>query len=440
MSNGIVIAIIALIVFLALMFIGVPVPISMGIVGLAGFAILKSPTAALTMAISEITKNFSSYTMSVAPMFAMMGFAAYYSGLGSRMFKAAQAFLGHRRGGLAMATAVTCAFFGAICGSGPATMGTMGAVAYPEMKKRGYHPKVSCCTIAVGSSIAVLIPPSLTFVIYGNACDTSVGRLFVSGIIPGLLLTVLTILCIAIMGKVDPSCAPKSEKTSWNVRWKAIKEGGLIEVIIVFLLSIGGLFAGWFAPTEAGAVGSAGMLLICVVRRSMKWKDFVNVIYDTAKLAIMVYMILSCANIFSRFIAVTGLTAKAAAFIKGANLPGGGVVAIVLAFLFIMGMLTDVLSIVLLIIPVLFPILIDYYGYSTIWFGNITLLMLCIGGLSPPVGISIFITKGCIKDPDVTLRQIFSGCWYFIAAAFIVVILISVFPGLTTWLPTVVYG
>ena len=410
MSLGVIVAIIVFFAFLVLMFFGIPVPVSMAIVGFVGFVVLKGPTAALQMVSGELINNFSKYTMSVAPMFAMMGFIAYYSNLGSRLFTACQSFLGHRRGGLAMATTFACTIFGEICGSSPATIGTMSAVAYPEMKKRGYHPKLSTNVICVGACISVLIPPSLSFVIYGNAADTSIGKLFMSGIIPGLILTVFTIAMISLMCRIDPSLAPKAERASWGERWRTVRDGGLIEVAIVFLFSIGGLFAGWFAPTEAGAIGSILMMIICIVRRKLTWKAFWNVLYDTAKITVMVFMILSCANIFSRFIAISGVATKLAAAIKAADLPGGVVVALVLVFLFFMGMLTDVLTIVLLIIPVLFPILINGYGYSTLWFGNITLLMTCVGGLSPPVGIGLFITKSCIKDPSVTLGQMFSGC------------------------------
>lgn len=440
MHDPVTIGIIGFLIFFVLMFLGTPVPVSMGIVGFFGFFFLKGQPAAMQMVSKELITKFSSYTMSVAPMFALMGFAAYYSGLGSRMFNACQALLGHRRGGLAIATTVACTFFGAICGSAPATVGTMGAVAYPEMKKRGYHPKLSCCVIAVGSSIAVEIPPSLSFVIYGNAADTSVGKLFVSGIIPGILLMAFTILAIMIMCKRDPSVAPKSEKASWSECWHAIRSGGLIEVAIVFCFSIGGLFAGLFAPTEAGAIGSFCMIIICIIRRNLNWKQFWKTMFDTAKLTVMVFMILSCAGIFSRFIAITTIPAKLANVIKGADLSGPAVMGLVLLFLFIMGMITDVLSIILLIIPIIFPILIDYYGYSTIWFGNIALLMTCVGGLTPPVGIGIFLVKACIKDKTVTLGQIFSGSWYFVAATMMTILMLILFPQLCTWLPTIVYG
>ncbi len=436
----IMLGILGLIVFLVLMFLGMPVPVSMALVGTVGFAIIRTPAAALQMVIGEITSNFSKYTMSVAPMFALMGYIAYHSGLGARLFNACQKCFGHRRGGMAMATAIACACFGAICGSGPATIGTMSAVAYPEMKKAGYHPKVSCCTIAVGASISVLIPPSLTFVIYGNACEASVGRLFLSGVTPGILLTLLTLGAIAYTGWRDPSAAPKTEKSTRAERWEAIKGGGLIEIAIVFAISIGGLFAGVFAATEAGAVGSAGMIIVCLFRRTLSWKQFLNSLLDTAKLTAMVFVLLACAAIFSRFIAVTTVSTALANMIKGLHVDGWVILLIVLVFYTFMGMLTDVMSIVLLTIPVLFPILIDYLGYDKIWFGNMVLLMLCVGGLTPPVGVSIFITKGCIKDPDATLAKIFSGVWPFLGATFIVIILLIIFPQLALWLPNLVYG
>lgn len=440
MTTPILICLIGIIAFIVLMFFGIPVPISMALVGTIGFAIIRSPAAALQMVIGEVTANFSKYTMSVAPMFAMMGFLAYYSGLGARLFNACEKCVGHWRGGMAMATTVACACFGAICGSGPATIGTMSAVAYPEMKKAGYKPAVSCCPIAVGASISVLIPPSLTFVIYGNACETSVGRLFLSGVFPGILLTIFTIIAIAITCKVDPSAAPKTQKYSWKERWESIRKGGLIEVAIVFAISIGGLFTGLFAATEAGAVGSFGMLLICIIRKTINWDGFLKACLDTAKLSAMVFILLSCAAIFSRFIAISTVSNAIGKFIAGLNAPGWVILVIVLGFLTIAGMLTDVLSIVLLLIPVIFPILMDYYGYDTVWFGNLVILMLCIGGLTPPVGVTIFITKGCIKDPDAPLSQIFAGIWPYLGGCVIIIILLILFPGIALWLPNLVYG
>lgn len=440
MTFNIAVGIIGFVVFLVLMFCGTPVPLSMAIVGFVGFMVIKGPTPAFQMVSQEFLSNFSSYTMSIAPMFAMMGFAAYRSGLGSRMFTACQHLLGHKPGGLAKATTLACTFFGAICGSSPATIGTMSAVAYPEMKKRGYHPSLPCNTIAVGATISVLIPPSLSFVILGNATELSVGRLFVSGVFPGVILTILTIITITLIVKRNPSVAPVSEKSPWSETWKSIKDGGLIEIAIIFAFSMGGMFAGWFAPTEAGAIGSALMILICVFRRTLTWKSFLQVLYDTAKLTIMVYMILACANTFSRFVAVTTIAAKLAALVKAMNLSGPLMVTVLLLFFFFMGMIADVPSITLLMIPIIYPILVDYYGYSPMWFCNMSLLMGSIGGLSPPVGISLFLTKGCIRDPDVTLGMVFRFAWYFIIPCVITVILITVFPFLVTWLPSLIYG
>lgn len=438
--SPVTIGIIGFIIFVILMIAALPIPISMGIVGVVGFAIIKSPNAALQMAISELTANFSKYTMSVAPMFILMGFVAYHSGVGGKLFNACQKVLGHHRGGMAMATAVACGIFGAICGSGPATIGTMSAVAYPEMKKIGYHPKVSCLTISIGASISVLIPPSLTFVIYGNACDTSIGRLFISGIIPGILLIIFTCIAIKWHGWRDPSCCPKSERASREEKIAAIKDGGLIEIMIVFLLSIGGLFAGWFTATEAGAIGSAGMIIICAVRRTLTFKNLIKALMDTGKLTAMVFTILGCASIFSRFIAISNLSTAIANWIKAMNLSRTTVLVVILIFYIIMGMFTEVFSIILLTIPVFFPILIGMYGYDSVWFGNLVLLLVCVAGLTPPVGMSIFMIKGCINDKSVTISQIFSGAPPFIVAVIAVIALIVIFPDIALLLPRLVYG
>ncbi|MBR3398125.1 MAG: TRAP transporter large permease [Lachnospiraceae bacterium] len=434
------IGIIGFVIFVVLMVLGLPIPIAMGVAGLVGFAIIRTPDAAIQMAISEITKNFSSYTLSVAPMFILMGFVAYESGVGGKLFTACETCFGHYRGGMAMSTTVACGIFGAICGSTPATIGTMSAVAYPEMKKAGYHPKVSCNTIAVGSCIAVMIPPSITFVMYGNACEASIGRLFMAGIVPGIIMVVLTCLAVKIHGWLDPSSCPKSEKSSWAKRWKSIRDGGLLEIAIVFCLSIGGLFAGWFTATEAGAIGSAGMIVICFIRRSLTIKKLFKALIDTGKLTAMVFILLSCASIFSRFIAVSTISTAIANKIRSWNLQGWMVLTVILVFYVIAGMLTEVLSIILLTIPVFLPILVGIYGYDKVWFGVLVILVIAIGGLTPPVGMGVFMVKGCIKDPDVSLSDIFSGVWPFLVAIAVCVVLLILFPNLAIGLPNMILG
>ncbi len=434
------IGIIAFIVFVLLMLTGLPIAICMGIVGFLGFAIIRTPAAAMQMAITEITANFSKYTLSVAPMFILMGFVAYESGVGGKLFSACQTCIGHHRGGMAMATAVACGIFGAICGSGPATIGTMSAIAYPEMKKVGYSPKVSCNTIAVGSNIANLIPPIITLVIYGNACDTSIGRLFIAGVIPGLIQIVFCCCAIRFHGWRDPSTCPKGPKHTAAERWASIKDGGIIEIAIVFALSIGGLIAGWFTATEAGAIGSAGMIVVCAVRRSLNLKKLMKALVSTGKLTAMVYTLLSCASIFSRFIAVTTISSTIANKIKSWDLDGWMVLVIVLIFYAIAGMFTEVFSIILLTIPVFFPILMGVYGYDTVWFGIMILMIVCMGGLTPPVGMSVFMVKGCINDPEVSISQIFAGVWPFLFTVVLMMALLILFPNIALWLPNLVYG
>ena len=285
-----------------------------------------------------------------------------------------------------------------------------------------------------------MIPPSITFVMYGNACEASIGRLFMAGIVPGIIMVVLTCLAVKIHGWLDPSSCPKSEKSSWAKRWKSIRDGGLLEIAIVFCLSIGGLFAGWFTATEAGAIGSAGMIVICFIRRSLTIKKLFKALIDTGKLTAMVFILLSCASIFSRFIAVSTISTAIANKIRSWNLQGWMVLTVILVFYVIAGMLTEVLSIILLTIPVFLPILVGIYGYDKVWFGVLVILVIAIGGLTPPVGMGVFMVKGCIKDPDVSLSDIFSGVWPFLVAIAVCVVLLILFPNLVIGLPNMILG
>lgn len=436
--SPVMIGVIGLIVFLILMFMGLPIPFSMLFVGVVGLSILKNPGAAAQMMVGEITTQFSSYAITVAPLFGLMGFIAYYTGIGSNLFTVIDKFIGHWRGGLAIATEVACAGFGAICGSAPATIGTMCAVAYPEMRKNGYSPTIAGPAIAAGANLAALIPPSATFIIYGLACDTSIGSLFMAGIFPGILLTLCFAVLIWVMARRHPDYAPPSSKASWADRIYALKHGSVIEVAIIFVLSMGGMFAGLFTPTEAGAIGAFGVLVITLVTRKLNFKKFLDSLGASVRLQAMVFMLIACATVFGRFLAVSTIPVKVGSYVNTLldnGVPQLAILLVIILIYFIMGMFTDLISMMLLTIPIFHPIVCDVMGYSSEWFGVLIVMLVAIGNITPPVGGGIFMVKGCVPwDKEATVSRMFAGVWYFVIALFISVAVIIAFPGLATFL------
>lgn len=435
--SPIIITFIALIGFLAFMFFGLPVPISMLLFSVLGISLIKSPSAAFQAVSSEIFLNFSSYTLTVAPMFGLMGFLASYSGIGESLFNVIEKFIGHKRGGIASAVQIACAGFGAICGSIPATMGTMVTVALPEMEKRKYDMSLSTSAIVAGAGLAVLIPPSFTMIVYGAASEQSIGRLFIAGIFPGLLLMVFQIIAVWLIVKRRPEMALISEKATWKERFVAIKRGGLIEIVIIFLLAIGGMFIGWFTPTEAASVGAIGMLLVGIVEKRINLSKLIKSLLASCRLAAVVFFMLSCGALFGRLFALSRIPSMLANFVAGLDTPAWFILAAIIFIYFIMGMFIDGISIILITIPIFSPIL-SSLGYDGIWYGVILVLVLILGGLTPPVGINVFYMKGFCKD--VSLQTIFKGVWPFVGCTLAAIIVITIFPGIATWLPTILYG
>ncbi|HRX43207.1 MAG TPA: TRAP transporter large permease subunit, partial [Clostridia bacterium] len=269
-----------IILLLALIAFRMPISFAMLIVGILGFGIIVSPSAAFSMSAGEVYATISSYSLSVIPMFVWMGFIAFYSGVGTNLYRFAYRMIGHRPGGLAIATQAACAMFGAICGSNTATAATMGAIAIPEMKTYNYDDSLSSASVAAGGALGVLIPPSVIFIIYGISSEQSIGKLFIAGIVPGILLMVLYMLTIRILVKRNPSLGPVGPKSTWRERFEALGNG-LFEVMITFLISIGGLLLGWFTPTEAGAVGAASILVITLLRKQLNWAGLKKSLMDT---------------------------------------------------------------------------------------------------------------------------------------------------------------
>jgi tripartite ATP-independent transporter DctM subunit len=425
--------IIGIILFFLLMALRVPIALALAMVGVGGIACLASPAAARHILASEIYGTFSSYSLSVIPMFTWMGFLAYYSGIGTKLYNLAYKAVGHLPGGLAVATQATCALFGTVCGSNTATAATIGAIALPEMRKYNYNDSLSTASVAAGGALGILIPPSVIFIVYGIATEQSIGRLFLAGILPGILLMLLYMLTVYLWTARRPELGPPGPKASWRERLAALR-GGLLEVLIVFTLSLGGLITGWFTPTEAGAVGAAGVLLVSIAGRNLSWDGFLKSLANTTRTSAMIMLLVAGAVVFGRFIALSRLPFLMAGWAGSLALPPFAIILLILLIYLILGCFIDALALVLLTIPIFYPVVVEILGYDPIWFGVIIVLVVAMGVITPPVGMNVYIIKGVAKD--IPLETIFKGIWPFLAALAVCFLLLIAFPQIATILPS----
>ncbi len=421
-----------IIVFFMLIVLNMPIAFAMAIVGLIGFALLTSPSAALAMLSAELFSTLSSYTLSVIPMFVLMGFIAFHSSIGTRLYNFAYKLVGHLPGGLAIATQATCALFGAVCGSNTATAATIGAIALPEMRKYNYAHTLSTASVAAGGALGVLIPPSVIFIVYGIATEQPVGNLFLAGIVPGILLMLSYMVTIYIIASRNRKLGPPGPRFSRREIFQALR-GGLWEVLIVFVISLGGLFAGWFTPTEAGAVGVIGVLLIALLQRRLSRESFMASLADTTRASAMIMLLVAGAIVFGRFIALSRIPFELAGWAGGVELPPFAVMAIILLVYLLLGCFIDALALVLLTIPIFYPVVVQTLGYDPIWFGVIIVMVVAMGVITPPVGMNVYIVKGVARD--VPLEVIFKGIWPFLLAIIICLAMLIIWPQIATFLP-----
>ncbi len=430
--SPVVIGFIGIIAFFVLLSIEMPVAFSMALVGFLGFGAITSFSSGLHMVATEIFNNFSSYSLGVIPMFVWMGYLAYHSGIGTDLYNFAYKMIGHWPGGLAVATQVACAMFGAICGSNTATSATMGAIALPEMRKYNYDDSLSTSSIVAGGMMGMIIPPSVIFIVYGTATEQSIGKLFLAGIIPGIILMLLFIIAILIKTARNPALGPKGPKAGWNERIRALGKG-LLETMIIFAISIGGLSFGWFTPTEAGAVGVGGVLLVSILRRRMTWQRLISSLRDTTKTSAMIMFIIAGAMVFGRFMAVSRLPFELASWASSLDMPPSVVMGVIILIYLILGIPIDGLAMILLTIPIFYPVVCGPLGYDPIWFGVIIVLAVALAEGTPPVGMNFFIIKGVAQD--IPLDVIFKGIWPFLICIMILIGLLMAFPSVATFLP-----
>jgi C4-dicarboxylate transporter DctM subunit len=415
--------------FLALAFLRVPLSIAMGLVGFVGFAHLVNMRASLAMVGQVTYETGLSYTLSVIPLFILMGNFIVRAKLAEEIYRAAYAFIGHKRGGLAMSTIIASAGFGSICGSALATTATFCRIAAPSMKSFGYKPHLIAGTIAAGGTLGILIPPSLVFVIYGIMTDESIGRLFIAGIIPGILAVLF--MCIAVMFIVhrDPEAGPEGERQTTSERLASLRR--VWGVILLFVVILGGIYAGVFTATEGAGIGAGGALLFAIFLGRLRISELVDVLVESAVTTAGLFMILIGALIFANFVNLTSMPRDLVSLIRTADMPASAVVLLIVAIYIVLGMAMEELSMIALTVPLFYPIVTEV-GYSGIWFGVAVVIVCQIGLTTPPVGINIFITKSMI--PDLSLRQAFRGTWPFNFALMLLLVLLVAVPELATFL------
>jgi C4-dicarboxylate transporter, DctM subunit len=424
-------ALLGFIAIFALALLRVPLAFGMGIVGVVGLAMVRGLSPALSSTAQVVYETGFAYTLSVIPLFILMGNFVAKAGLAHELFAAAYAFIGHWRGGLAHATIAACAGFGAICGSSIATAATMSKVAYPSMKKLGYSDVLSTGTIAAGGTLGILIPPSTIMVIYGIITETNIGKLFAAGVIPGIMSAILLSVAVLFITWRDPEHAPAGERTSWPDRLKALRDiwGVLLLVIIV----LGGIYGGWFTATEGAGIGAAGAFFFALFRGKLSLKSIFEVLVESARTTAMLFTLLIAATIFANFVNFTSMPNDLKEWITHLGLSPIMVIAAMMAIYVLLGTVMEELTMVLLTIPLFFPI-VTSLGFDPIWFGVLIVVIVQIGLISPPVGMNLFVLNALL--PGVGLKNIFSGVWPFVVMQIVILGILLAFPALSLWLPS----
>ena len=422
---------------LILIFIRVPIGLAMFLVGLVGlYFVTGSLNLPLGRMKSETFSTFSSYSLSIVPIFLLMGHFATLGGMSTALFKAAESFLGHRRGGVAMAAIGACAGFGAICGSSLATAATMSRVALPELRKYGYSGGFATATLAAGGTLGILIPPSVVLVIYAILTEQNIAKLFLAAFIPGILAALGYMLAISIYVRLHPDAAGTKPAISYLERFKALFD--VWPVLMVFSLVVGGIYNGWFTPTEGAAVGAAGTGLIAFLNRGLNWDTLVESFLVTAKSTAMIFFIILGAGFYNGFLALSQVPQEISNFVVSQGLSPWMVLTLVLLFYLILGCLMDSLSMILLTVPIFFPVIVGLdFGMSqeqiAIWFGILVLIVVEVGLITPPVGMNLFVINA--MDRMTPMVETYKVVMYFVASDIIRVVLLVAFPIITLfWL------
>jgi C4-dicarboxylate transporter DctM subunit len=429
--NEITVGIIGLLVLLAMFLTGLELAFAMLAVGFVGFAIMSDFNIAVSLLANDFLESLSSYSMTAVPLFVLMGQIAFNAGIARRLYDTTHKFLGHVPGGLAMATVVGATVFKAICGSVVATVATFASVAIPEMDRYGYAKKLSTGIVATVGVLGVLLPPSVALIIFGIITEQSIGRLFMAGIFPGLLMSFFFALVIIGWCRLNPNLGPRSDKYSWPERWKSIP--AVIWPIVIFIILISGLMYGFFTPTEAGSIGTFVVIVMCIIKRDIGFKGFIKSIQEALRTSCMVLMLIASSSVLGHFIAVTNMPQAVADWILGIQLPRTLIMVIIFFVYLLGGSFIDDLAFMILATPIFFPIILKM-GYDPIWASIVIACTVCIGGVIPPVAACVFVVRTITKQP---LNIIYSGVYPFLISMILCMILLFIFPGLATYLPSV---
>lgn len=432
------IGVIGIFVMVVIFMSRMPVAYVMAMIGYIGFSIMISGKGGLNLLSRNIYDVFSSYGLTTIPLFILMGQLAFNSGISRRLYDTGYKFLGSTRGGLAMATVSACTAFGAVCGSSPATAATMATVGLPEMKRYKYADELATGSVASGGGLGMIMPPSVVLIVYGILTEQSIGALFVAGIFPAILVTILFIISIYIRCSLTPEQGPPGESFTWKEKVKSLL--GMSETLAVFILVMGGLFIGLFTPTEAAAVGVFGVLLVSLIRRQLTWQGFVKALYETLGTSCMVMLLIGGAVVFGKFLAVTRIPFEIATWVGGFDLPPYFIMAIIVFIYFIGGCFMDALAFVTLTVPIFFTVVMAL-GYDPIWFGIIIVMVTEMGVITPPVGINVYVVFGVARRVigEVPLESIFKGIFPFLLAVIAGVIILMIFPQIILLLPNLMY-
>ena len=424
-------ALIGFIAIFCLALLRMPLAFSMGIVGIVGIGLTRGWMPALASTAQVVQETGFAYTLSVIPLFILMGNFVARAGLAHELFHAAYTFIGHRRGGLAHATIAACAGFGAICGSSIATAATMSKVAYPSMKKLGYSDALSTGVIAAGGTLGIMIPPSTIMVIYGIVTETHIGKLFAAGVIPGILTAILLMVAVVIMTSRVPEHAPAGEKFTWTQRMEALR--GIWGVLFLVFVVLGGIYGGIFTATEGAGMGAAGAFLFAWARKALTWDSLIGILVVSARTTGMLFTLLIAATVFANFVNFTTMPGDLKEWITHLGLSPVMVVGAMMVIYIILGTVMEELTMVLLTIPLFFPIVMQL-GFDPVWFGVLIVMVIQIGLISPPVGMNLFVLNTLL--PKVGLGTIFRGCWPFVAMQVVTLAILLFFPSLSLYLPS----
>ena len=416
---------------LILAFMRMPLGFALGLVGFIGFAELSSYRAAISNAARLVIDSGQNYGLSVLPMFILMGLLVERGGMARELYRAAYVFLGHRRGGLAMSTIVACGLFSAICGSSLATAATMSKVSMPEMRRYKYHDTLATASIAAGGTLGILIPPSVILVIYGLMTEASVGKLFIAGVLPGILGVLLYIAAVMFVVIRNPEAGPAGERTGFMDRLKALSD--VWATLGLFIFVIGGIYTGLFTPTEAAGTGAAGALLLTWARGNMSFPVLFEVLREAASTTAKLFMVLFGALIFSNFVNRAGLPDALISIVTSFDVSAIGVIFIILAIYLLLGCVFESLSMILLTVPIFAP-LVESLGFDLIWFGILVVVVTEISLITPPIGLNVFVLKGVLKD--VSVQTIFKGVTPFWCADIIRLVILALVPSIALLLPS----